>query len=230
MRYSLQHIIELYQAGNRYEYVFFWGHHARPGMVTKACLSQWYPAGFHVEGVEYHCAEQYMMAEKARLFGDEDVRKQVMLCDDPSDIKALGRRVKPFDADIWSKEAQQIVVKGNLHKFEQHPELCRFLLATDHRILVEASPCDTIWGIGMKESDEGVDNPCLWKGTNLLGFALMEVRDRLASLSATGRSDMSSLPCICGHSADGRCHCSEQDPLRFSFGGFQSDAGEAQED
>ena len=229
MRYFLRSVIEQYQAGKRCEYVFFWGHHVQEGRVTKACFSQWYPARFHVDGVEYNCAEQYMMAEKARLFADEDVRMQIMQCEDPSEIKALGQLVRPFDAGIWSKHAQQIVIRGNLHKFGQHPELCRFLLDTGECILVEASPYDNIWGIGMKESDEGVDNPCLWKGTNYLGFALMEVRDLLKETHGeTNPAAISSIPCICGHSGDGKCHCTEDDSYLFPFGCCQTDERDAE--
>lgn len=90
-------------------------------------------------------------------------------------------RLPCFNSEKWAQVAKDIVVKGNLHKFMQNPELREFLLSTGNKILVEASPCDTIWGIGMSERDEGVTNPHNWKGTNLLGFALMEVRDELNS-------------------------------------------------
>ena len=98
---------------------------------------------------------------------------------DPKDIKALGREVKNFDAMKWSSVSKDIVVKGNLHKFAQNMDLFHFLHETGNKVLVEASPYDTIWGIGMQESDEGIINPHNWKGLNQLGFALMEVRDDL---------------------------------------------------
>lgn len=179
MKYSIQTIKDRFNSGGSLDYIFFWGHHAKPGKVTKACLSQWFPANFVVDGAAYNCAEQYMMAEKARVFGDEDIRQKILVTEDPKGIKALGRLVKNFDAEKWSSVASDIVVNGNLQKFGQNPDLCQFLLSTDEKILVEASPYDTIWGIGMKEADEGIEDPNNWKGTNLLGFALMEVRDML---------------------------------------------------
>ncbi len=117
------------------------------------------------------------------MFGDDDIRQKMLASNDPKEIKALGRQVKNFDAETWNRVAPDIVVKGNLHKFRQNPELCQFLLDTGEKILVEASPYDTIWGIGMQESESGVDNPENWKGTNFLGFALMEVRGILSGHS-----------------------------------------------
>lgn len=117
------------------------------------------------------------------MFGDDDIRQKMLASNDPKEIKALGRQVKNFDAETWKRVSPDIVVKGNLHKFRQNPELCQFLLDTGEKILVEASPYDTIWGIGMQESESGVDNPENWKGTNFLGFALMEVRGILSGHS-----------------------------------------------
>ena len=179
MKYNLQDIIKRYDEGERLEYVFFWGHHAKPGQLTKACFSQWYPCSFEVDGVTYNCAEQYMMAGKARVFNDEETLGKILSASDPKIIKALGREVKNFDADKWAAVSKEIVVKGNLHKFAQNIMLFQFLRETGNRVLVEASPYDTIWGIGMKESDTGITNPHNWKGLNQLGFALMEVRDLL---------------------------------------------------
>ena len=180
MKYSIQSIRERYNSGERLEYLFFWGHHTKLGKTTKACLSQWFPASFVVDGVTYNCAEQYMMAEKARVFGDVAARQKVLASDDPKEIKSLGRSVENFDAEVWAEVAPKIVVKGNIHKFRQNADLRRFLLDTGDKILVEASPYDNIWGVGMQESDEGIVNPVNWKGSNLLGFALMEVRDAIA--------------------------------------------------
>lgn len=179
MEYNIQQIIERYDAGEELEYVFFWGHHAKDGRIGKSCFSQWYPCLFEVDGQTYNCMEQYMMAEKARLFGDEDVLKQILITDDPKAIKALGREVHNFDSNKWAAVSKEVVVKGNLHKFAQNMSLFRFLHGTGSKVLVEASPYDTIWGIGMKESDAGIMNPHNWKGTNKLGFALMEVRNVL---------------------------------------------------
>ena len=166
----------------------FGGHHGKPGKVTKACFSQWFSANFVVDDVVYSCAEQYMMAEKARVFGDEEIRQKILVSNDPKEIKALGLQVKNFDAETWSRVASDIVVKGNVQKFGQNPILCQFLLDTGKKILVEASPYDAIWGVGMQESDVGVDNPDNWKGSNLLGFALMTVRDILRGRSIQRQS------------------------------------------
>ena len=179
MKYTIRTVKDRFNFGGSLDYIFFWGHHAKPGKVTKACFSQWFPTSFVVDGAAYNCAEQYMMAEKARVFGDEDIRQKILVTEDPKKIKALGRLVKNFDEEKWSSVAFDIVVNGNLNKFGQNPDLCQFLLSTDENVLVEASPYDTIWGIGMKETEEGIEDPHNWKGTNLLGFALMEVRDIL---------------------------------------------------
>ena len=179
MKYEIKDIIKRYDAGEQLDYVFFWGHHCKDGQVTKACFSQWFPSNFEVDGIMYNCAEQYMMAEKARVFEDEEIRAKILAASDPKIIKALGREVKNFSVKKWAPVSKEIVVKGNMHKFAQNIELFQFLHGTGNRILVEASPYDTIWGIGMQESDEGILNPHNWKGYNQLGFALMEVRDAL---------------------------------------------------
>ena len=120
-----------------------------------------------------------MMAEKARIFKDEEAKKKILVVHSPHGAKKLGRQVKNFDPVIWNEHKFDIVVKGNYHKFSQHEDLRTFLLNTKNRVLVEASPRDQIWGIGMSEKNEKAHNPNLWRGQNLLGFALMEVRDRL---------------------------------------------------
>lgn len=169
---------DLYDISNP-DFLFFWGHHGKPGETTKACLSQWFPCRFTVNGIHYNCAEQFMMAEKARIMGDEDTRKRILASTDPKEIKALGREVRNFDEYKWQKHRMEIVITGNLHKFMDNEELKVFLLGTRDKILVEASPYDTVWGIGMKEDDPDCRNPRLWKGENLLGFALMDVREKL---------------------------------------------------
>ena len=161
-----------------YEYLFFWGHKSRSEKVTRACLSQWYACHFEVDGITYNCAEQYMMAEKARAFGDEESRQQILQADDPSVIKQLGRQVSNFDAKIWAALSYDVVKRGNLAKFSQNPSLLSFLRWTAGKILVEASPYDRIWGIGMKECPDASD-PRHWNGSNKLGFALIEVREQL---------------------------------------------------
>ena len=90
MEHSIQTVKDRFNSGEPLEYVFFWGHHTKLGKMTKACFSQWFPADFVVDDVAYNCAEQYMMAEKARVFGDDDIRQKMLACNDPKEIKALG--------------------------------------------------------------------------------------------------------------------------------------------
>lgn len=162
------------------EYLFFWK--PNPNVVDKSCLSQWQPSYFEVDTDDYTCAEQYMMAEKARLFEDKEIETQIMQASDPKTMKALGKKVKNFDQAIWDKAKYSIVLNGNYYKFAQNKEMRDFLLSTGDQILVEASPLDTIWGIGMTEDDPKANDPVKWKGKNLLGFALMEVRNELRRL------------------------------------------------
>lgn len=147
--------------------------------VTKACLSQWYPSTFIVDGITYNCAEQYMMAEKARTFLDEETLAEILAASEPDVIKKLGRKVANFDATIWDEKCIEAVYKGNIHKFRQNPQLLKFLFSTGESTLVEASPYDKIWGIGMDESAASKLYPHVWKGENRLGFILMEVREYL---------------------------------------------------
>jgi len=163
------------------KYLFFWGHTARdPASVGKECLSQWYPAAFEVAGVRYATAEHWMMAEKARVFGDRDAAERAAAEPHPGAAKRVGREVRGFDPEVWEERRFGIVVAGNRAKFTQHPELRRFLLGTGARVLVEASPVDRVWGIGLAADDPRAADPHTWEGLNLLGFALMQVRAELA--------------------------------------------------
>lgn len=130
-----------------------------------------------------------MMARKALLFGDEVVAARILGASHPGEVKALGRQVRDFDEARWADHRVGIVIAGNLAKFSQTPELRDYLLATGGRVLVEASPVDRIWGIGLAADDERASQPATWLGLNLLGFALMEVRARLAERSARTAPD-----------------------------------------
>lgn len=179
--HDVDSLLDFTRHGGRPKYVFFWGHTSKQGGagVGKHCLSQWYEAPFTIDGVTYPTAEHWMMAAKARLFGDGEVRARILAAGNPGAAKALGREVRGFDGERWNAARVEIVVQGNLAKFGQHPALGTFLVNTNDRVLVEASPVDLIWGIGLAEDDPRAENPELWRGLNLLGFALMEVRDRL---------------------------------------------------
>lgn len=180
MKHTLQHIQYEFNSKQQLKFLFFWGHTpSKDGSITKSCFSQWWEDGFTVNNEAYKTAEHWMMAEKARVFNDEEIRKKILTVHHPQEAKQLGRKVKNFDPTVWDEQKFNIVVKGNYHKFSQHEDLQQFLLNTKNRVLVEASPRDRIWGIGMSQNNEKASNPNLWRGQNLLGFALMEVRDRL---------------------------------------------------
>lgn len=172
-----------FNAGEKLKYVFFWGHQPGKSGITAACFSQWYSAPFVVGGQRYPTAEHFMMAEKAALFGDNQTREQVLQAASPGEAKALGRQVRGFDEATWVENRFSIVVRANAAKFAQNHELREFLHQTGSRVLVEASPVDRIWGIGLAQDSEKVNNPNLWRGLNLLGFALMQVRDTTTSSS-----------------------------------------------
>lgn len=119
------------------------------------------------------------MAEKARLFGDNEMLESILTAKHPKEMKAYGRAVRNFDKDTWDKECYGIVKRASLAKFSQNAELGDYLKSTKNRILVEASPQDRIWGIGMSQSNPDAENPVKWRGQNLLGFALTEARDEV---------------------------------------------------
>lgn len=144
-------------------------------------FSQWYPCTFVVDGNTFNCAEQYMMHGKAVLFGDAESARKILAADHPRQHKALGRKVTPFDGAKWNAARIEIVRAGNHAKFTQNPDLLAQLLATAGTELVEASPYDKIWGIGLAATDARAQDPAQWKGQNLLGKILTELRDHLAS-------------------------------------------------
>lgn len=162
------------------DFVFFWKPEPKvEGEVDPSCLCQWWLSPFELEGVVYQTAEHYMMAEKARLSGDEEAYQRILSSPSPHDAKRLGRGVQGFDEKVWVAHRFEIVVHGNLAKFNQNYELRKYLFGTGESVLVEASPIDRIWGIGLAEDDPRVTNPQQWQGLNLLGFALMTVRSML---------------------------------------------------
>ncbi|HRW09019.1 MAG TPA: NADAR family protein [Caldilineaceae bacterium] len=177
---SVDQLFTQINAGWQPEYIFFWGHESTENSPNgKWCLSQWFAAPFVIDGITYPTAEHFMMAEKARLFGDEATLAQILAAPHPGVAKALGRQVRDFDEAVWAEQRFDIVVRGNLTKFSQNEALQSYLLTTNEKILVEASPTDTIWGIGLAEIDQRVHDPRQWRGSNLLGFALMQVRAEL---------------------------------------------------
>ena len=216
-----------YNAGEPFVFYLFYGHKPSGPAVDASCFSQWFRRIFKVDSIEYLTAEHWMMAEKARLFGDEAMLHAILNCKEPKEAKAFGRRVANFDGEVWDKHKYSIVVRGNLSKFQQNPDLLSFLLSTrtyrdinidakvaeakpnyqivsperieldPHRnpsnstqsdskqeprvILVEAAGRDLIWGIGYGVANPKAQDPNQWRGRNLLGFALTEVRESLAA-------------------------------------------------
>lgn len=164
-------------AGRRFRYRFFWGHTPRPdGALSDGVFSQWWRCRFEVGGVSYVTAEQWMMAGKARLFGDVQACARILETADPAACKALGRAVRGFDEARWAAARFDLVTAGNVAKFGADPALRAHLLATGDDVLVEASPRDRVWGIGLGRENVRAQNPRTWRGQNLLGFALVRAR------------------------------------------------------
>lgn len=152
------------------QYHFFYGGY----------FSQWYHCDFEQAGIKYNCAEQFMMAEKARLFSDNESLKKIMNTRRPDLQKALGKTVKGFKKDVWESVCCDLVYAGNHAKFTQNPGLLYELMATKGKLLVEASPTDQIWGIGLAEDNPDRFNREKWRGTNWLGKVLTQLREDLA--------------------------------------------------
>ena len=182
MTYDKKWLINERQSGNKEEFILFWGHHpSQNGKIDKSCLSQWFDVSFIVDNIKYLTAEHWMMAEKARLFKDVNILPEILNAKTPAIVKSLGRKIKNFNEDLWDNYKYGCVKRGNLYKFSQNIELKNYLLSTGNRILVEASPWDSIWGIGLSKEDPAALIPEKWPGDNLLGFALMEARDEIRS-------------------------------------------------
>jgi hypothetical protein len=180
MKYNVKQFVARQTMGEQLNFLFFWGHRpSRDGRVTQSCFSQWWAEDpFQVGDTVYATAEHWMMAEKARLFDDEYHENLILKATSAGAAKALGRKIRNFDDALWNQAKFNIVKMGNIHKFRQ-PDLADFLLGTGDKILVEASPTDRIWGIGMEATHPSAAFVHAWRGENLLGFALMEVRDDL---------------------------------------------------
>lgn len=179
---SREELAALIAAGMRPKWLMFWGHHPQPdGTIGSGALSQWWPSRFVVDGITYASAEHWMMAGKAQLFGDAGTAEAILAARTPAEAKKLGRLVRGFDEARWAEARFELVVAGNVAKFGQELALRAYLLGTRQRVLVEASPHDRVWGIGLDRANERATDPSRWRGQNLLGFALMEARARLAA-------------------------------------------------
>lgn len=139
-------------------------------------LSNWYLSEFIIDDITFSSMEQYMMYEKAILFHDQETAEKILQTDNVAEIKALGRTVQNFDDTVWGQSREEIVYKGVFEKFRQNPELKKRLERTGEEVIAECAVKDRIWGIGLSMKDE--DRFCVdrWKGQNLLGKILMDVR------------------------------------------------------
>lgn len=176
---SNEQLIDKLSQDEKVKYVFFWGHQEKQGQTTKSCFSQWYDSPFVEGDTKFLTAEHYMMHAKALLFDDLAAAKKVLSAKTPGEAKSIGREIQNFNEEQWLKNRFEIVVNANLAKFSHNSELKHFLISTGDRVLVEASPVDKIWGIGLVKGDPLAENPNNWQGLNLLGYALMEVRSQL---------------------------------------------------
>lgn len=151
-------------------HIYFWGD----------IYSQWYPCEFKdSDGRLYSSSEQYMMYKKAMVFADYASAQKIMATQNPRQQKALGRKIKNFTDEVWDKYKFQVVVNGNYLKFSQNPQLCQALRSSGSKEIVEASPYDKVWGIGLGLEDERIFDKAKWQGENLLGKAIMRVREKL---------------------------------------------------
>ena len=178
-KYSLSKLKTDFNKGKKIDFLFFYGHTNDKNEITKSSLSQWYIKDFKANNLTFNCMEKYMMYNKALLFDDKKIAEEILNNNQPKTIKGLGRKVSNFKDETWDKVKYTIILKGNYHKFSQNNDLRNFLLNTKNKVLVEASPYDKVWGIKMKYDNENIENPFFWQGENLLGFALMEVRDEI---------------------------------------------------
>lgn len=184
MRYHLSWLTDRFESGESLSYIFFWGHTNRHERAAgEFMLSQWYPSPFYVDEILYKTAAHWMMARKAVLFGDRATFTKIINADRPDEVRALSRCITGFDEGLWREWKYEIVKEGNFHKFNQNKRLKAYLLSTTDHILVETNPIDRIWGIGLSADSKYIRNPYTWKGLNLLGFALMEIRDYLKHIS-----------------------------------------------
>lgn len=180
------------QGGSSFQYRLFYGHTPRKdGQLSDAVFSQFWPCAFTLGGIQYKWVEQWMMASKARLFGDSEALARILAASAPLECKRIGREVRGFDDAQWRQHRFELVTVGNAAKFSQDPALRAYLIGTADELLVEAAPTDKIWGIGLGRENPSARDPNKWRGQNLLGFALIRARHILR-----GELPMPQLPAL----------------------------------
>ena len=157
----------------------FFGHTNTTGKVNQTCFSNFYPAQFVYKGYNFPTSEHALMASKAMVFWDTVRFQMIVKSDTPSSAKQYGRKVEGYTDSIWAACRYQIMTDILIEKFTQNDLMCEYLLSTGEEILVETSPYDKVWGIGMGQENRAWVDQKLWKGQNLLGFALMDTRRAL---------------------------------------------------
>lgn len=191
-KYDRPSLVRKWQAGRKRPLLLFYGHKSPgDGSIGPQVLSQWQRTSFSWRGVSYFCMEQFMMEAKARLFRDPYRQGLILKSKDPQEIKRLGRQIENFRGELWDRQKFTIVYFGNYLKFSQNSALGDYLVSTSPKVLAEASPYDAIWGIKLGAQDPRAHDPSQWLGQNLLGWALMQVRDKL--LEERGTDEAPSL-------------------------------------
>jgi hypothetical protein len=186
-KYNVLHDMDINLAVDRYKIydetysmVFFHNPDEENGY-----LSNWYLSEFYYNGVKYSSMEQYMMHQKATLFNDEVIAKEILQTDDVARIKSLGRQVSNFVEGVWITNRENIVFEGLLCKFSQNKDLESKLLSTENQVIAECAVRDRIWGIGLSMRDENRFHQEKWEGQNLLGKQLMRAREHLKETVTT---------------------------------------------
>ncbi len=174
-----QQLIDFLAQGNHLDYVFFGGEGLDQQEDARRCFSQWYMAGFEVEGHRFVNSAHYVMAAKAKLFGDDQAYQNLLGVSSAEDIQTLGRSIQGFNESLWLDNRMGIVDTSVEAKFAQNPALMAFLKASAEKVIAEANPVDKIWGTGLADNDINATNPAEWPGESLLGFVIMAVRHRL---------------------------------------------------
>ena len=161
------------------KHVLFWGEWP----------SNWYRAEFNAEVLidgkketkHFYNSEQYFMYMKAIIFGDYEIAEKILATKDPKKAKELGRIVRNYDDKVWNDMRYKVMVDANKAKYSQNEDLKKLITSDEFKGkgYCEASPVDRVWGLGLGENDPLADDEKNWKGQNLLGKALDEVRDWL---------------------------------------------------